>query len=331
MWKGFLCFLATAAATTFDCDVPLVPGQDRRRDPSTWTVAQYNVEWLFTEPNSICPGQGDCPWNTTQDEYIHLDTIAKVIQSIDADTWHLCEVQSCDQLRLLNEALPGSDYQPYMIRGEDSYTGQNVGLLTRVDPMAPLHRTEARADYPLPGSKCGYNGTAGTEGVTKHLLAEFQVGEERVYMVGGHLLSNPTDPTACAKREAQATVLQEYVETITASQPSNLLVLGDMNDFDGKIPDINRNQPTSTVLDILKSAGLESVAKQTRPEDRYSDWYDPNEDCVVQTEELSTIDHVLVSDALWKKVDQVEYKHVYAQGCGIYESDHYPLVVKFVM
>ena len=59
-------------------------------------------------------------------------------------------------------------------------------------------------------------------------------------------------------------------------------MLGDLNDFDGQVPDVNNNQPTSQVLNILKGEygslsgkyQLTSVAENVVQSQRYSDWYD---------------------------------------------------------
>lgn len=40
------------------------------------------------------------------------------------------------------------------VKGKDDYTGQDVGMLTRIDPMTDLSRTELRVDYPLPSTHC---------------------------------------------------------------------------------------------------------------------------------------------------------------------------------
>lgn len=45
-------------------------------------------------------------------------------------------------------------YVSYLVKGGDGATGQNVGLLTRVDPSTDLVRSHATAPYPLPGSTC---------------------------------------------------------------------------------------------------------------------------------------------------------------------------------
>jgi hypothetical protein len=52
--------------------------------------------------------------------------------------------------------------------------GQNVGLLTRLGPTAPLTRSSARADFPITGSECGSTGKGDT-GVSKHYRAVFAV------------------------------------------------------------------------------------------------------------------------------------------------------------
>ena len=60
-------------------------------------------------------------------------------------------MENCEALDTLN-AFIGADfgYRAYLVNGKDTSTGQNVGLLTRVDPVEDVRRTEARADYPLP-------------------------------------------------------------------------------------------------------------------------------------------------------------------------------------
>ena len=320
-------------ATCFDCyTAPSIP-LDLRTSSSKWTLAQYNVEWLFTEPCSSCPGI--CTWNDTVDMYSHMGTIRRNLNQLQADTYHLCEVQSCTQL---DEVSPSDQYRSYMIQGNDSYTGQNVGLLTKIDPVDSLVRTETRVAYPIPGSQCGYNGTSGsTEGVSKHLITRFLIHNVSVVLIGAHLLSNPTDPEACAKREAQAQVLQyEIVKAVDNGEA--VVLLGDLNDFDGIYVDVDGNKPTSCVLDMLKgNAGSEagkyalySVAAKISQNVRYTEWYDANGNCEVDREsELSMLDHMLVSKRLFGFIEEVVYVHRYPEGCYTYESDHYPVLVTF--
>ena len=65
---------------------------------------------------------------------------------------HLAEVGDCTVLRRLLALLPEDHgYAPYLTTSADSFTGQHVALLTRVDPLEPLaFFGDASAPYPVP-------------------------------------------------------------------------------------------------------------------------------------------------------------------------------------
>lgn len=324
----FFQFFPFTESTSFNCSE--TSNKVNRLSTSTWTLVQYNVEWLFTESYSSCPGI--CTWNTTEEEYIHLSTIKDTLSKLNADTVHLCEVQSCTQL---DQVKPSDNYSSYMIEGCDTYTGQNVGLITKIDPVESLFRTEARVDYPIPNSECGYTGESGTEGVSKHLITRFMIENVSIYLIGAHLLSNPNDPSSCAKREAQAQVLQYQIEEFIENG-HEVVVIGDLNDFDGVYLDINNNKPNSQVLEIFKgnigdanNYTLYTLSGQMLQDARFTEWYDEEPDCVVEKTELSMIDHILVSKGLFSRIQYIEYCHIYKEGCNTYQSDHYPLLVTF--
>jgi exonuclease III len=116
-------------------------------------------------------------------------------------------------------------------------------------------------------------------------------------------------------------------------------MLGDFNDFDGEILDVNNNKPTSQVVNILKGnfgeyAGkyqLFSVADNVVQSERYSDWYDSDNNCNTQSsKDYSMIDHVLVTQGVLNKIDNVFFYHAYPESCVTSNSDHYPVVVDFV-
>jgi len=52
-----------------------------------------------------------------------------------------------------------SQFIPYLIKGTDSDTGQNVGMLTLIDSQIDLYKTETKLSYPIDNSNCRYNGT----------------------------------------------------------------------------------------------------------------------------------------------------------------------------
>jgi exonuclease III len=318
------------------CPSPVI-SDDRRSDTSQFRFVQYNTEWLFVDycSSSQCPGSG-CPWENTTEAETHLEYVSNVFYELHPDMINICEVEGCDELHLLIGDKGTNEYIPYLIQGTDTSTGQNVGMLTKIDPIRSLYRTEERISYPIPHSTCGYTGTSSTTGVSKHYITEMIINDIQTAIIGTHLLAYPTDVQRCAQREAQAQVLQnviiEYIK-----KGFEIIVSGDLNDFDGEILDANNNKPLSSVLDILKGfAGtykndytLYSVNEYMKKSMIYSDWWDKNGDCVSSSTEFSMIDHILVSKYLFDHISQVFVYQNYSEYCGTYNSDHYPVVVDF--
>ena len=117
-------------------------------------------------------------------------------------------------------------------------------------------------------------------------------------------------------------------------------MLGDFNDYDAETLDVNSDKPTSIVLDILKgfkgdlanSYELHNIAEQIPQNERYSDWWDSDNNCnTTSKNDYSMIDHVLVTDAIRKNVENVFIYHGYDEYCGKYNSDHYPVIVDLIM
>lgn len=332
--------LSTASSDTECPVVPVAVPADRRPSNNSLRIVQYNVEWLFVDyySQADCPGQ-HCPWSNTSEAEIHMNYVSNIVKILNPDILNLCEVEGCDELNMLVEYVETEKtYKPYLKKGTDSATGQNVGMITRIDPDIDLYRTDLRYDYPVPGSKCGYVGAPGSSGVSKHYITEFTVSSTKIAMIGLHLLAYPTDPQRCAEREAQAQVLQNIIYGYT-SQKYEVIVLGDFNDFDGRVVDANNNLPISQVLDIVKgNAGeyngkyqLFSVAETMVQDTRFTDWYDENNNCVSAPTEFSMIDHVLVTSYLLDRVNNSYIYHGYDEFCGKYNSDHYPIVVDFIL
>jgi exonuclease III len=207
-------------------------------------------------------------------------------------------------------------------------------MITRVSPQSDLLRTENKIQYPVPGSACGYTGTPGTVGVSKHYYTTYKWYGKNVLFIGLHLLAYPTDHTRCAEREAQAQIIQGLIMDYIALD-YEVLVMGDFNDFDDETRDLNDNKPLSHTLDILKGlrgtyAGkytLTNVATKMLQTERWTDWWDKNGDCVSSPDEFSMIDHILMTPFLLSKVEDVSVYHDYSEFCGKYNSDHYPVVV----
>jgi exonuclease III len=340
MLKLLLLFSLFSSIVFADIECPnVISAGDRRKDKNKLRLVQYNVEWLFIDYYSQmdCPGDG-CTWKNITEAKTHMDYVSKRMQAINPDIINFCEVEGCDELNILKDKLDGS-YESYLKQGTDISTGQNVGMLTRIDPLKNLYRTELKYSYPIEGSKCNYTGAEGSTGVSKHYITEFRFNEMNVAFISAHLIAYPTDSERCAKREAQAAILQTVI-TDYINKDYEIIMLGDFNDFDSEVLDINSDIPNSYVLDILKGfygdfAGtyeLYSVAETIAKNERYSDWRDSDNNCnTFSQNDYSMIDHILVTDSIRKNIVNAFIYHEYNEYCGKYDSDHYPVVVDLIM
>lgn len=335
----FIFILYFSNLVKCDTECPIVTTfDDRRKDKSTLRLVQFNVEWLFVDYYSAmdCPGNG-CTWHSVEDAQTHMSYVANVITNLNPDIINLCEVEGCDELNLLKEQLDSS-YTPYLKKGTDTGTGQNVGLLTKIDPLVNLYRSEEKVNYPISGTKCGNTSVSGTTGVSKHYITEFYLGSMNIALIGAHLLAIPTDPARCVQREGQAQVIQNIVSSYI-QKGYEVILIGDMNDYDGEILDLNSNTPTSRVLDIMKgmegekkgSYNLINVAEKINQTERFSDWWDSDNNCDTNSQkDLSMIDHVLVTSNIYSKITNAYIYHGYKEYCGKWDSDHWPVVIDFV-
>ena len=334
-----LSFLASLVFSDTECTY-VTTIDDRRSNKERLRLVQYNVEWLFIDYYSPmnCPGSG-CSWINQSEAETHMNYVSNVVKELNPDIINFCEVEGCDELNILKDKLNDNTYMPYLKKGTDTSTGQNVGMLTRVDPLINLYRSELRYNYPIPGSNCGYNGSVGSSGVSKHYITEFKFNGYNVAFIAAHLLAIPTDPTRCAEREAQASVLQNVIFSYV-NKEYEVIMLGDFNDYDAEVLDMNNNKPTSRVLDILKGyqgelSGLYelyNVADEITKNERYSDWWDSDDNCKTSSQkDYSMIDHILVTDGIKNNINNVFIYHGYNEYCGKYDSDHYPLVVDLMI
>jgi len=334
LWFVFFSLFSLLNADT-ECPVTAISPQDRRKDKSIVTIMQYNVEWFFIDyyNSSNCPGDG-CSWKNTSEASKHLQYISKIIKEVNPDIINFCEVEGCDELNALKSKLDPT-YATYLKKGKDTSTGQNTGLMTRVDPLVDLYRTEERVSYPISGSNCGYKGEPDTSGVSKHYITEYFLGNKYIAFIGVHFIAFPIDSVRCAQREAQAQVIQNIIYSYIKKN-YEIILLGDFNDFDGEILDANSNKPLSRVLDILKGdfgtyAGLyqlRNAAELISQNQRFTAWWDSNNNCKSVSTEFSMIDHILLSPALKEKVIEASIYHEYEEFCGTYNSDHYPVIIK---
>jgi endonuclease/exonuclease/phosphatase family metal-dependent hydrolase len=304
-------------------------GEDRRPDASRLIVMTFNTEFMWdgVEPEA---GQVDFAWKGSPSEAgEHMRRIATVIRRADPDIVNLVEVENLDALKRLNdEFLPGRGYRPYLQKGTDTYTGQNVALLTRIDPENDTITYDGRV---------GHSGTV-SKSCSKNYVARFTIGADKLALVGLHLLAGPNRPDRRLEREAQADALRSLALEQAAAGYS-LIILGDFNDYDWT-PDYQDHigsQPVSNVLAVLR--GLDPATTQddlvnachfVPPAERYTAYWDQNDDGAIDPlHELTSIDHVLLAPTLAARVRTVQFPHdSEVRDNANHVSDHYPVVVQ---
>ena len=327
-----LLYIAFVSSETYCPTIPEIK-EDRRSDKGFLRIMQYNVEWLFTDyyKQADCPGN-NCTWKNETQAQEHLTQISKVINKLNPDIINLCEVEGCDEL---NEVIQqtSNTYKSYMIKGTDTSTGQNVGMITKIDPELNLQRTDERVTYPLPFSNCVYDGPENTYGVSKNYISEFSFNNMNVAIIGLHFLAQSDDITRCVKREAQAKVIQNIVSQYI-DKKFEVIVIGDFNDYSENPIDVNNNIPISQTLQIVQGEHsennykLESVATNIPKNERYTEWWDENGDCQADEDEFSMIDHILITPGLQEKFINAYIYHGYDEYCEKLDSDHYPVILE---
>ncbi|MEM8930992.1 MAG: endonuclease/exonuclease/phosphatase family protein [Acidobacteriota bacterium] len=275
-------------------------------------LLHWNVEFLW---DGVAPEDGeadlDFPWRGSPEKAeAHMAEIAETIRRVDADLVNLSEVEDLRALTTFVERhLDGMGYRPYLVDGTDTATGQDMALLSRI-PTDSFGRDPRR----------GRSGST-RKGVSKHYVATLRLptadGDQRIGLVGLHLLAGPTRKNRRAPREAQADAIRGMA-TELASQGRSMIVWGDFNDFDGEVDDAKRSRPITRVLEWIRGMDPD----------------DPNDDLVNVLDRVpraqrytsrgrfrNAIDHVLLSPDLAAAVTDVEILHD-ARGSG-----HSPIVV----
>lgn len=209
-----------------------------------------------------------------------------------------------------------------------------VGLITQLDPVADLTRNMSIVHYPMSDSQCGEVGRG--DAPSHYYRTEFHFWGMRVALFGLNLPGPPHDPSACSRREAQAKVVQERVQVERAAG-LEVVVLGDLNDFDGTYPDLNSHVSRSRVLDLLQDLDgdgeddLRNVASLMDASERYSSWEDLADANGVLNgiddgaSERFQMDHILMSPRLFEHVHDVYIDH---SSDATMVAGHWPLMVE---
>lgn len=250
----------------------------------------------------------------------HRDRIGEILRMLDADVVMLQEIEDERAVQLLvDESLADMGYTVHFVQGGDYFTGQDVGLLSRI-PVQEIGRTDERANV---------GATGDTYGVSKNMYARLLLGDVPTTLIGLHFLARPTDASRTPRREAQAEVIRQLVVQ-EQNAGRAVAVLGDFNDFDGATLDLAGSTPITDVMATIKAAGpgpsddLRNLMADVPQVERYTAHYDRNDNDEVDPGELSALDHILLSPRLYRHVREVVYVQAYDP--TVY-TDHFPIVV----
>lgn len=234
------------------------------------TILSLNVEWFWDgqEPHEgqIAVGPASNPPSRKQVE-LEAYAIAQEIKHKDADIVGLVEVEGQSVVDRIQPYL-GNEWSVVFEQGRDTYTGQDVALLTRLNVLANTTTT-----FP--------NITGHFDGVDKKPSKVLGVGlqdnqGEKYLVIVSHLISKRSSNDK--KRAAQANAI---VQAVNQHSPSydHVIVMGDLNDVLG-----------SDTLDQLTSSGLNAIS-------------DPNDFSYEHNGNQELIDHILVSSGLTSGAD----------------------------
>ncbi|GAB5533799.1 MAG: hypothetical protein Rubg2KO_00480 [Rubricoccaceae bacterium] len=286
-------------------------------------IGTFNGEFLFDGEGD--EGEATFAWKGDPAKArAHRARVAQSVRKLDVDILLMPETENLNALQMLvDESLTDLGYTAHLVDGLDSFTGQDVGLLSRV-PVEETGRTNERALVGVSDRQYG---------VSKNLWArmDLPLGDELVpvTLIGVHFLARPDDVERRDRREAQAEVIRQLAEQESAAG-RQLILLGDFNDFDESVLDRRSSTPITDVLAILKRVGpgeaddLVNVMGDVPQAERYTALYDRNGNDIIDEGELSAIDHILLSPGLYERVREVRYAPVHDPRRV---SDHFPLVV----
>lgn len=309
----------TNDGTSVSGNVPGMGQSDDLPETTGLRIGTFNAEFLFDGVDN--EGQADFPWKGDPAlARAHRDSVARVIRALDADVLMVEEVENLETLEMLvSESLADLGYTAYLVNGQDNFTGQDVGLLSRI-PVDEVGRTNERVQV----------GTTRQQyGVSKNLWARLDLGGIPTTLIGVHFLARPDDVERKPRREAQAEVIRQFVAQEMAAGRA-VAVLGDFNDFDDATPDRAGSAPISEVLATIKTAGpgpeddLRNVAAEVPQEDRYTAFWDRNRNDEIDPGEFSSLDHILLSPRLYESLRAVNFVHRHDPR---FVSDHFPIVV----
>ncbi|MCX5952808.1 MAG: 5'-nucleotidase C-terminal domain-containing protein [Cyanobacteria bacterium] len=194
-----------------------------------------------------------------------------------------------------------------------------VGFLFNPNRVSFVEGSLQRLTDPNPGETDPFPGDDFASS-RKPLVGTFSFNGQQVTVIGNHFnskgpdqpLFGPNQPPSLnseLQRHQQATIVRDYVQSTLLSNPdANLVVAGDLNDFEFSNP-----------LTILKNGGLTNLVETIPQNQRYTYNFQGN---------AQVLDHILVSPNLFTKMDGFDVVHMNSEFAD-QVSDHDPTIARF--
>ena len=291
---------------------------DDKKNYKNIRIMQYNVEYLFLNYNSDkdCPGNG-CTWKSKQDVLEHLNFVSTIIKKINPDIVNLCEIQNYNSIQEILNNLDNS-YSGYFVNDYQSINKQNVGLISKIKPNK-IYKSNDLQLITNSNKKCDNTTNISFR---KHYVAEFYLNNIDIVLIGVHLKAF-FDTYSNAIKEAEIKIIRDIILSYDDNK-HEFIVIGDFNDFDDDVLDIEEHKSRSNVFEILKKdCNLFNANKKIKKSNRYSDIYKDGNNIT-----YSLLDYVLVSKQLYYKIRNIFIYNNFDL-FDKYNSDHMPLVVDF--
>ncbi len=309
-------------------------------------IVTFNAE-ILTAPGVRAGQLQKYRWDVAR--RAQFERVAAVIETLNPDVLNLVEVTSREGVDLLINILHEKglcEYRGYHVENNDSYTGMDVALISKIAPDPVQGQTirtllSPKGD-PTWQERYSYQNKQGqlmhrTAGLSRMSVYLLTVDGYQLGFLGLHLKSNPSDPKSNAERSAQAKIVQRVLRQEIVQRGYLPIVLGDLNDYDPEVPDrdLKRDTATTVLIDIKDfdperpGPELVNVAQlMPRQADRYTSFWDRNENRVSDPYDVFTmLDHILLPRELMPFVNRAFISHSLA----IETSDHMPVVVDLIL
>jgi endonuclease/exonuclease/phosphatase family metal-dependent hydrolase len=302
------------AASTLDREVTtLAPGADLLR------VATFNVENLH-------PGSGADKFTSLAQAIVRNLRTPQIINleevQDNSGPTNNGVVDASVTLQMLVDAIVAAGGPEYEWRQIDPVNNQDGGQLGGNIRVAFLFDPAQGVSF-VDGSLTRLTDSGGAfDSSRKPLVGTFTYNGESVTLVGNHFnskggdapLYGTTQPPVLVtemQRLQQANVVKAYVQGLLASDPdANVIVLGDLNDFEFSAP-----------LTVLEGASLTSLIETLPADQRYTYNFEGN---------AQALDHIMATPNLMTLLRGYDVVHINSE-FTVQVSDHDPVVARFLV